>query len=114
MKPRICGALLAVGLAGAAWAGGPEGRPRIDTNGDGQIDLAELQAVRPNVTAEEFNRIDKNGDGLLSREELRGAWRDFRGPPIDSNGDGVISYEELKAKRPSITPEQFAAMDADG
>lgn len=98
-------------LAAADDAG--SGRPKIDTNGDGSVDLTELQAVRPNATVEQFNRADKDGNGLLSREELRAAGRDMRRPPADTNNDGGISFEELQAQRPNITREQFAAIDAD-
>lgn len=89
------------------------GRPKIDANGDGAVDLAELQALRPNATIEQFNRADKDGNGLLSREELRAAGRALREPPVDTNKDGSISFEELQAQRPNITREQFAAIDAD-
>lgn len=92
---------------------GAGGRPKIDTNGDGAIDLPELQAVRPNATIEQFNAADTDHNGLLSREEMRAAARAMRGPPIDTNNDGAISFEELQAQRPNVTPEQFAALDAD-
>ncbi len=88
-------------------------RPKFDTNGDGSIDLAELQAVRPNATVDQFNAADKDHNGLLSRDEVRDAARAMRGPPIDTNKDGAISFEELQAQRPNVTQEQFAGLDAD-
>jgi Ca2+-binding EF-hand superfamily protein len=106
-------AALALGSSLALADDRPE-RPRIDANGDGSIDLAELQAVRPNATVEQFNAADKDGNGLLSREEIRGFARELRGPPVDANGDGAVSFEELQARRPNITQEQFTALDADG
>jgi Ca2+-binding EF-hand superfamily protein len=104
-------AALMLGSA-AATADDNGGRPKIDANGDGSIDLGELQAVRPNTTVEQFNRADADHNGLLSRDELRAAGRGMR-QHIDTNNDGAISFEELQAQRPNITPEQFAALDAD-
>jgi len=42
------------------------GRPEIDTNGDGAVDLAEHQAA----TIARFARMDKDADGVLSSDEL--------------------------------------------
>jgi Ca2+-binding EF-hand superfamily protein len=105
-------AALMLGSAVAAADDNPQ-RPKFDTNGDGAIDLAELQAVRPNATVDQFNAADKDHNGLLSRDELRDAGRAMRGPPIDTNNDGAISFEELQAQRPNVTQEQFAGLDAD-
>ncbi len=105
-------AALMLGSAVAAADDNPQ-RPKFDTNGDGAIDLAELQAVRPNATVEQFNTADADHNGLLSREELRDAGRAMRGPPIDTNKDGAISFEELQAQRPNVTQEQFTGLDAD-
>lgn len=44
-------------------------RERIDTNGDGAWSLDELQAVRPEIDAERFNRLDANGNGLIDSDE---------------------------------------------
>ena len=56
----------------------------IDTDGDGAWSLAELQAVRPELTQERFAQMDADGDGLISEDErpMRG-WpmRGHRGPP---------------------------------
>jgi hypothetical protein len=51
-------------------------RPNIDTDGDGAWSLPELQAVRPGLTVEQFNRLDRNGDGLIGADE-----RPMRGRP---------------------------------
>jgi len=41
----------------------------VDLDGDGAWSLAELQAVRPGLTQEQFERLDRNGDGLISADE---------------------------------------------
>jgi Ca2+-binding EF-hand superfamily protein len=59
---------------------------RLDTDHNGSVSLAELQAARPGVTAEQFNRLDRNGDGQLTADELPrwhgfGSRGHFGGPP---------------------------------
>ena len=44
-----------------------------DTNGDGVLDLAEVQTGLPGL-AGKFMMLDKNGDGLLTPDELRAAF----------------------------------------
>jgi len=41
-----------------------------DTDGDGSLSLAEVQANMPRM-ADRFSKIDKDKNGLLSREELQ-------------------------------------------
>lgn len=55
--------------ARAADRRGPGPLARADTDGDGQLSLGELQAVRPELTVEQFNRLDRNGDGLIGADE---------------------------------------------
>ena len=43
-----------------------------DTNGDGMLDLAEVQTGLPGL-ASRFTLLDRNGDGLLTPDELRAA-----------------------------------------
>lgn len=43
---------------------------RLDTDHNGSLSLAELQAAYPKMTAEQFNRLDRNGDGQLTADEL--------------------------------------------
>jgi hypothetical protein len=41
----------------------------IDTDGDRAWSLAELQAVRPELSAERFARMDSDGNGLITIDE---------------------------------------------
>ena len=45
----------------------------VDTNGDGVLSLAEVQAVWPSVTAEDFETMDANADGSLDDTEIKTA-----------------------------------------
>jgi len=101
-------------LFSASLAHGHPNKPRLDTNGDGLVDLAEIQAARPDFTVEQFNKADANGDGLLSRDELRAAHGRARFERLDQDGSGGASLEELQSARPGITPELFGRMDANG
>jgi Ca2+-binding EF-hand superfamily protein len=40
-----------------------------DTDNDGALSLAELQAVRPQLSQERFSMMDRNGDGLITADE---------------------------------------------
>ena len=40
-----------------------------DTNGDGQLTLAEFAPKQTRARIEEFRRLDQNGDGILTEEE---------------------------------------------
>lgn len=117
MKVRHVGALvasMALLTSAAALAGGNPDRPRLDTNGDGSVDLAEIQAARPGFTVEKFKAADGNGDGLLSRDELRaehGKARQQRN--LDTDGDGSFSFEEMQKAHPDLTRDQYAAFDGD-
>lgn len=42
----------------------------IDIDGDGMYSIAELQAVMPEMTEEEFVILDVTGDGLLDADEF--------------------------------------------
>jgi class 3 adenylate cyclase/Ca2+-binding EF-hand superfamily protein len=72
---------------------------KLDTNKDGKVTLAELQAWRE----AQFDALDTNHDGFLSREEVsqgrtRFAWKIGRSfDLIDTNQDQKLSREEFLA-----------------
>lgn len=45
----------------------------VDANGDGMITIEEVQAVYPDVTAENFSAMDTNADGALDDGEMQAA-----------------------------------------
>ena len=68
---RIQTGLLVAGLlsAGAVLAQPGPGFFGADTDGDGALSLAELQAVNPNVTQERFEIMDTDANGLITADE---------------------------------------------
>ncbi len=56
-------------LANSALALGESIR-EIDANGDGVMTVDELQAVYPDMTAEQFAQLDLNSDGTLDHAEM--------------------------------------------
>jgi Ca2+-binding EF-hand superfamily protein len=86
---------------------------RLDTNGDGQLNVAEvaemLRLLRqrfgppPQPSEAEIERIvnnilermDANKDGLISKEEARGAVAPFF-DQRDTNKDGLLDKKELR------------------
>ena len=89
--------------------------PRIDTDGNGTLDAAELAAHRTRL----FTRLDKNGDQRLNRSEFRlfrldpapgMAARAFSS--LDSNGDDSVTLTEYTAAGRATT--RSADIDGDG
>lgn len=85
----------------------------LDSDGDGRITEAEMQAKRSRYFAD----ADANADGVLDRQELealiearRKARMDRRFARLDANGDGGISAEEFAARKPGW----IGRADADG
>ena len=60
----IAATLAVPGLAMAA---------EIDANGDGLLTVAEVQAIYPDITAEQFAEMDTNADGSLEEAEVQAA-----------------------------------------
>jgi hypothetical protein len=112
---------LATGLAAAVallvsapvLAGNPE-RSKLDTNGDGRVDLAEAQAAMPDFTQEKFNQADANRDGQLSDDE----WRMLPGKghhygAMDTDKDGHYSLEEVRASHPNLSEQEYGNFDVN-
>nr|WP_245307363.1 EF-hand domain-containing protein [Rhizobium altiplani] len=110
----------------------------MDTDGDGQVSIAEFVAARPSDVSEDqatnlFNSFDTEASGSLTVDQLqeamsRNAPPMGAGPPpppssssssddsssdlftsLDTDGDGVVSQEEFVAGRPSDISEEQAA-----
>lgn len=92
---------------------------RFDTDGDGKVTEAEIQASRAARAAE----LDADGDGKISLEELVAQeMRDAQAriearvkariAAQDSDGDGMLSAAELAAR--PMPDRMFQRMDADG
>jgi hypothetical protein len=103
--------------------GGPLGRDvgglaqdllaTYDTDGNGTVTQAEIDAVR----AAEIATYDANGDGTLNLEEYQALWlaRVYERmvdafQELDANGDGTVTAEEFNAGLNNIV----ALRDADG
>jgi hypothetical protein len=107
-------------LALAALAGAADRGP-VDSNKDGAIDFAEMQARRPNLTIEQFNAMDKDHNGQVTREEMRAAGKDRmearaaeRFKKLDANGDGGVTQAEIDAARKQGEAERFKKLDTNG
>lgn len=42
----------------------------LDADGDGMVTLAELQAVYPDFSAEDFAQVDTDDDEMLNEDEM--------------------------------------------
>ncbi|PKR90802.1 hypothetical protein CXZ10_05465 [Pleomorphomonas diazotrophica] len=95
---------------------------RVDANGDGQLDAAELRQAR----AQRFERLDVNGDRVITMAEqaaagsrlfrqaeaLEGAMA-IRFETLDTNGDGRLTQDEfLDASKGTLATR--ADKDGDG
>ncbi|WP_299739356.1 calcium-binding protein [uncultured Roseobacter sp.] len=114
-------AATAIALAGGtAFArgdrhGAPIDFETLDTNGDGQITLEEMQARG----AARIASADTDSDGFLSLEELEAAASERAKTSasqmlerLDANADGKLSAEELE--KPGRADRRFNRADADG
>ena len=95
---------------------------RMDSNGDGTLDLSEfhmadMPRASVNYATKVFALLDMDANGGISVDELHarplGAWF-LRS---DANEDGILSLEELARVNPQMKAEHchsvFAALDSD-
>ncbi len=89
-----------------------------DTDRNGNLSQAEMQASMPTVAAN-FSKMDANGDGQLSHDEMHNfklsdkdnQWnQDFKA--ADTDRDGSVTLAEAQNGLPTIAPH-FATIDAD-
>jgi Ca2+-binding EF-hand superfamily protein len=75
MKTSIAVAALAAAMfAAPAFADGHASFEKLDADQSGTLTLAEVQAAKPDVTAEKFAKYDTDADGALSKAEFD-AWK---------------------------------------
>jgi Ca2+-binding EF-hand superfamily protein len=110
LRPVLLAAAAAL-LAGAAVApvlaqgwhgrGGPSLFDTYDTNEDGKLTQAEVDAARQ----QQLTRFDRDGNGRLTLEEYQALWLDAMREPMvrrfqahDRDGDAVVTVEEFQAR----------------
>lgn len=85
---------------------------RVDTNADGFLDKAEIEAMRnrrgpsaggkggsgPGGGSRNLMQYDKNGDGKVTKDEAPEQMQSFF-DRMDTNGDGAIDRQEIEAMR---------------
>ena len=88
---------------------GTEQLEAADTDGDGNISRAEMEAqLAVHIEAvkqraeDRFTRADVNGDGFVTPEERK----QVAFESLDENGDGYLSAEELAGARKRDRPPQ--------
>lgn len=92
---------------------------RFDQNGDGQLDDAERAAMMQQRAARMIERNDTDGDGALSKAELeaiQGPGRRFLGADsgADADGDGTVTADELSARLSARMKERRGRGQAGG
>ncbi len=71
MTKFIASVLAAGALATTAFAAGT--LADMDANGDGMLTVDEVQAVYPEMSADQFSQIDTNADGAIDEAEMGAA-----------------------------------------
>ncbi|MDB4976401.1 MAG: hypothetical protein JWN48_4742 [Myxococcaceae bacterium] len=103
----VLSTLAGVGVA-AAQPGGPTHLAKLDTNADGVVSTAELEAG----ALQRFTSADANQDGKLTADEMKAAFaahKQERFSQRDANGNGVLERSEV----PRMPDAWFAKVDAD-
>ncbi|GIT92853.1 hypothetical protein JANAI62_33110 [Jannaschia pagri] len=68
MKTILTTAAITLAFAAPTWA-----QMAMDTDGDGNVSMEELQAAYPDATADTFAAIDTDADGVLNETEVQAA-----------------------------------------
>ena len=83
---------------GGGFGGGRQMMQSFDTNGDGNLTQAEIDAAR----AARFGQFDADGDGRLTLGEYEALWLDAMRERmvdgfqrLDDDGDAVVTAEEF-------------------
>lgn len=114
----LVGGATTLAMAGVANAGGGhhgDWFKKLDTDGNGSISQAELDAAG----ASHFKKIDANGDGYITAEEIQSARKKRREERAarflkkkDTDGDGKLSQAEFTAHKGNLMKR--ADTDGDG
>ncbi|HPA40750.1 MAG TPA: hypothetical protein PKV69_01960, partial [Candidatus Hydrogenedentes bacterium] len=86
----------------------------LDTDGNGGLSLAEIEAIYPDMEAVYFTILDSNRDGKITAAELAAIATilpvDSYIGMVDPNGDGLIAYAEVSGY---LTQAQFDLIDTN-
>ena len=92
MGMRILGVVMAVLLAGAAFAAAAD-FGGLDRDGNGSLDRAEIDSAAPEL----LRKYDLNGDGFIDRKEFKAAGGiRSRFDLLDRDKNGVLGLDEMK------------------
>lgn len=78
-------------FAAPAFAQAPLNFADVDTDASGELSFAELQAVWPDITQDEFNAVDLDMNGSLSADELTGLQPSTLPAPATAPMDDTLS-----------------------
>jgi hypothetical protein len=79
---------------------------KADVNGDGQINMADAQALKDQVNVSELktqvmDKLDTNNDGTVNMQDVSGTINTAKSA-ADINGDGTVSAQDAAALKDKI------------
>ena len=95
----------------------------LDTNGDDKIDIDEAAKDERGKISEDFSKIDADGDGFINLEELEAALDNTKPKPVsaekilaevDQDEDGLLNELEVAAKDKRDLMANFSDIDVNG
>jgi len=95
----------------------------LDTNADDKIDIDEAAKDERGKISEDFSQIDVNGDGFIDLEELEVALDSTKPKPVsaekileevDQDEDGFLNELEVAAKDKRDLMDNFKEIDVNG